>query len=98
MEIGESGLQRQNADEQERRPIHAGHDSATLHVMHRRIHDAAREIRKRQTEQTAREQGNQSGAKARPVRPEVAEQLQRLPEGFPIQLRLGEFDSGLVIA
>ena len=66
--------------------------------MHGRIDDAPRQVGERQTEQAARKQGRQGGAEPDPVGTQIPEQLQRLPEGFPIQLRLREFDPRLVIA
>src|SRR5206468_12313857 len=98
MEIGETRLQRQDADQQERRSIRARQAARAFGVEHGSVDDAPREIGERQTEQAARKQRCQRGAKSGPVGTQVPEQLQRLPERFPIQFYLRKFDSGLVIA
>ena len=98
MEIRETRLQRQDADQQKRRSIRARHAASAFGVEHGSVDDPPREIRERQTEEAAREQRCQGGAESRPVGTQVPEQLQRLPERFPIQFRLRKFDPGLVIA
>ena len=98
MEVGESGLQRQDAHQQQRRAIHSGHAAVALRMADGCIDDTPCEVRERQGEQATREQRDHRGAEPPTIGAEVPEKLQRLPERFPIQLRFGEFDSRLIVA
>ena len=62
------------------------------------VNDAPRQVRERQTQQAGDKQGCQGGAEPAPVGTQIPEQLQRLLEIFPIQLRLREVDPRLVIS
>ena len=98
MEKGEAGLQRQNAQQQECRAIGARHAAAAFGVEHGCVNDAPRQVRERQTQQAGGKQGRHGGAEPAPVGTKIPEQLQRLLERFPIQLRFRELDPRLVIA
>jgi hypothetical protein len=98
MEVGEAGLQRQDAHQQERRSICARHAAAGFGVEHGGVDDVPRQVRERQAQQAGGKQGYESGAEPAAVRTKITEQLHRLPQRFSIQLRLWEFDPRLVIA
>ena len=98
MEEGEARLQRQDAHQQERRAIRARHAAAAFSVEHGSVDDTPRQVRERQAQQTGGKQGGEGGAEPAPIRTKIPEDLQRLPESFPIQLRLREFNPRLVIA
>ena len=98
LEEGEARLHRQDAHQQERRPVRARHAAAAFGVLHGSVEDAPRQVRERQTQQAGDKQGCQGGAEPAPVGTQIPEQLQRLLEIFPIQLRLREVDPRLVIA
>ena len=93
MKKGEAGLQCQDPHQQEGRLIRLGHG-----VVDRVVNNIASQIRKRQAQKAGNQQRRQGGRKPSPVGPQIPEQLQRLPEVFPVQLRLWEIDAGLVIA
>ena len=73
-------------------------DATALAVLHGGIDDGSSQERKRQTEQAAREQGGKRGAKPDAIRTQIAKQLQRLPERFPVQFLLWGVQPRLVIA
>ena len=92
----ESRLHREDAHQQQSRAVDARHQPA-LAFQHRRVHDASGQIRKSEAQQARREQRHHGGGETRAVGPEIAEQLQRLAEGFPVQLRLRQVDARLVV-
>ena len=98
MEIGKTRLQRQNSHQEERRSIHARHAAAAFGMQNGRIHNTPRQIGEGQSEQASYKQRYEGGAKSAPVGTQIPEQLQRLPQRFPIQFRFRKFDSFLIIA
>ena len=98
MEEGESRLQGQDAHQEKRRSVRCRHAGVAIGVVKGSVDDAPRQVRERQHQEAGDKQGRQGGGKPAPVRTEISKQLQRLPEIFPIQLRLRKFNPRLVIA
>ena len=98
LKVGETRLQSQDTQQQERNPIRAGHAVAGVGRVQRGVDDAASQIWKRQAENGSDEQAGEGSAKPAPIRTQIAEQLQRLPERFPVQFCFWELDPRLVIA